>query len=59
MRLWVFKRHFSTIFQLFIDLWATFPDANMGQFSYLYKYEIFLSLFYVQNKDKNISYLYK
>ena len=29
MRLWVFKRHFSTIFQLYIDLWATFPGANM------------------------------
>jgi hypothetical protein len=31
MRLWVFKRHFSTIFQLYIDLWATFPGANMLQ----------------------------
>jgi hypothetical protein len=31
MRLWVFKRHFSTIFQLYIDLWATFPGANMVQ----------------------------
>ena len=31
MRLWVFKRHFSTIFQLYIDLWATLPGANMGQ----------------------------
>ena len=29
MRLWVFRRHFSTIFQLYIDLWATFPGANM------------------------------
>ena len=31
MRLWVFKRHFSTIFQLYIDLWPTFPGANMVQ----------------------------
>jgi hypothetical protein len=31
MRLWVFKRHFSTIFQLYIDLWATLPGANMVQ----------------------------
>ena len=31
MRLWVFKRHFSTIFQLYIDLGATFPGANMVQ----------------------------
>ena len=31
MRLWVFKRHFSTIFQLYIDLCATFPGANMVQ----------------------------
>jgi hypothetical protein len=31
MRLWVFKRHFSTIFQLYIDLWAIFPGANMVQ----------------------------
>jgi hypothetical protein len=31
MRLWVFKHHFSTIFQLYIDLWATFPGANMVQ----------------------------
>ena len=31
MRLWVFKRHFSTIFQLYIDLWTTFPGANMVQ----------------------------
>ena len=31
MRLWVFKRHFSTIFQLYIDLRATFPGANMVQ----------------------------
>jgi hypothetical protein len=31
MRLWVFKRHFSTICQLYIDLWATFPGANMVQ----------------------------
>jgi hypothetical protein len=31
MGLWVFKRHFSTIFQLYIDLWATFPGANMVQ----------------------------
>jgi hypothetical protein len=29
MRLWVFKRHFSTIFQLYIDLWATLPGTNM------------------------------
>jgi hypothetical protein len=27
----VFKRHFSTIFQLYIDLWATFPGVNMVQ----------------------------
>ena len=31
MRLWVFKRHFSTIFQLYIDHWATFPGPNMVQ----------------------------
>jgi hypothetical protein len=31
MRLWVFKRHFSTIFQLYIDLWANLPGANMVQ----------------------------
>ena len=31
MRLWVFKRHFSTIFQLYIDLRVTFPGANMVQ----------------------------
>ena len=31
MRLWVFKRHFSTIFQLYIDLWATLPGTNMVQ----------------------------
>jgi hypothetical protein len=29
--LWVFKCHFSTIFQLYIDLWATLPAANMVQ----------------------------
>ena len=31
MRPWVFKRHFSTIFQLYIDLWANFPGTNMVQ----------------------------
>jgi hypothetical protein len=31
LSLWVFKRHFSTIFQLYIDLWATLPGANMVQ----------------------------
>ena len=31
MRLWVFKHHFSTIFQLYIDLWAILPGANMVQ----------------------------
>ena len=31
MRLWVFKCHFSKIFQLYIDNWANFPGANMVQ----------------------------
>jgi hypothetical protein len=34
----VFKRNFSTIFQLYIDLSATFPGANMVQDRYTLGY---------------------